>query len=216
LNLEQAFSKGQLLKIQGKAVTVSLYLSDGELVSGTSTWPDIPAESWTYEYVAASSRVLLIAGTSYMQEASLIIQPRIAEGINIKAIKLELGSEQTLAHQENGQWVLNEIPDYGQELAKCQRYLIKYPFAGDFTTDNTGRLSAIFCLPVTLAANPSSITFSDFICYDGAWKNPTINTIRQSSTMMFGFVAQGTDESILNASTAVYCQGTALISAEIN
>ena len=31
----------------------------------------------------------------------------------------------TLAHQdEDGNWVLNEIPDYGAELAKCQRYLI--------------------------------------------------------------------------------------------
>lgn len=43
----------------------------------------------------------------------------------IQAVKLELGSQQTLAHQdENGNWVLNEIPDYGEELAKCQRYLI--------------------------------------------------------------------------------------------
>lgn len=39
----------------------------------------------------------------------------------IKAVKLELGPDQTLAHQENGAWVLNEIPNYQQELAKCQR-----------------------------------------------------------------------------------------------
>lgn len=45
-----------------------------------------------------------------------------ATGQTIVAAKLELGSEQTLAHQENGSWVLNEIPDYGDELAKCQRY----------------------------------------------------------------------------------------------
>lgn len=38
------------------------------------------------------------------------------------ATKLEFGSQQTLAHQENGKWVLNEIPDYGEQLAKCQRY----------------------------------------------------------------------------------------------
>ena len=29
------------------------------------------------------------------------------------AIKLELGDTQTLAHKENGVWVLNEIPDFG-------------------------------------------------------------------------------------------------------
>lgn len=36
-----------------------------------------------------------------------------------RAIKLELGPEQTLAHQENGVWVLNEIPDYEYELYRC-------------------------------------------------------------------------------------------------
>ena len=38
------------------------------------------------------------------------------------AAKLELGTTQTLAHQENGNWVLNEIPDYGEQLARCMRY----------------------------------------------------------------------------------------------
>lgn len=41
----------------------------------------------------------------------------------ISAVKLELGDHQTLAYQdEEGNWVLNEIPDYGEELAKCRRY----------------------------------------------------------------------------------------------
>lgn len=40
------------------------------------------------------------------------------------AVKLELGGVQTLAHQDaDGKWVLNEIPDYGEQLLKCQRYL---------------------------------------------------------------------------------------------
>ena len=45
------------------------------------------------------------------------------QGLYIKAIKLELGEQQTLAHQENGVWVLNEIPDYVEQLRRCQRYL---------------------------------------------------------------------------------------------
>ena len=36
------------------------------------------------------------------------------------AAKLEIGTEQTLAHQEGGSWVLNEIPNYEAELLKCQ------------------------------------------------------------------------------------------------
>lgn len=46
-----------------------------------------------------------------------------SEAVGLVAIKLELGSQQTLAHQENGVWVLNEIPDYGEQLRRCQRYL---------------------------------------------------------------------------------------------
>lgn len=46
-----------------------------------------------------------------------------ATGQTIKAVKLELGSGQTLAHNEgteaNPVWVLNQIPNYGEELFKC-------------------------------------------------------------------------------------------------
>lgn len=41
------------------------------------------------------------------------------------AAKLELGDTQTLAHKENGVWVLNEIPDFGEQLRRCQRYFFK-------------------------------------------------------------------------------------------
>lgn len=47
--------------------------------------------------------------------------------MSLIAIKLELGSTQTLAHLENGNWVLNEIPDYGEQLRKCQRYYQVHP-----------------------------------------------------------------------------------------
>lgn len=46
-----------------------------------------------------------------------------ADGKKLVAVKLELGPQQTLAHQVSGVWVLNEIPDYGEELTKCMRYL---------------------------------------------------------------------------------------------
>jgi len=45
----------------------------------------------------------------------------------VQAVKLEIGSTQTLAHQENNVWVLNEIPNYSDELIKCQRYLCSFP-----------------------------------------------------------------------------------------
>lgn len=44
---------------------------------------------------------------------------------DILAAKLELGSTQTLAHKEGDKWVLNEIPDFGEQLRRCQRYFFK-------------------------------------------------------------------------------------------
>lgn len=46
------------------------------------------------------------------------------EGVLIKAVKLEQGAVQTLAHQDaDGNWVLNDPPpNKVLELAKCQRY----------------------------------------------------------------------------------------------
>lgn len=47
-----------------------------------------------------------------------------AEGTLIRAAKLELGSQQTLAHQDaDGNWVLNDpLPNKALELLRCQRY----------------------------------------------------------------------------------------------
>lgn len=45
---------------------------------------------------------------------------------SVVACKLELGDHQTLAYQdEDGNWQLFETPDYGEELEKCQRYLLQ-------------------------------------------------------------------------------------------
>lgn len=81
------------------------------------------------------------------------------QGKTIRAVKLELGTQQTLAHQENGVWGLNEIPDYGEQLRKCQRYLIDlrgwYPIIQVF-----GEAGSWFSiqLPCDMRANPSLIT----------------------------------------------------------
>lgn len=63
-------------------------------------------------YTFGSDLTSLMVGISIMANGD----------IELQAAKLELGSQQTLAHQENGVWVLNEIPDYGEQLARCQRY----------------------------------------------------------------------------------------------
>lgn len=40
--------------------------------------------------------------------------------VKLRAVKLEYGTVQTLAHQDaSGNWVLNDVPNYAEELLKC-------------------------------------------------------------------------------------------------
>lgn len=86
---------------------------------------------------------------------------------DIKAIKLELGTQQTLAHQENGVWVLNEIPDHSEQYRRCLRYFQSiqgenFPiFAGEIGA--TGRL--YFTVPL-IEPMRSGVTVSDVAASD--------------------------------------------------
>ena len=72
---------------------------------------------------AATAFVLTSAGTAEaVYDDTRKIFSITSAGGTVLAAKLELGADQTLAHQENGKQVLNEIPAYGEQLARCQRY----------------------------------------------------------------------------------------------
>ena len=64
---------------------------------------------------------------------SIGLNIRLSSGTTAKlvAVKLEIGDTQTLVHNEgtdaNPVWVLNELPDYAEQLAKCQRYYFRMP-----------------------------------------------------------------------------------------
>ena len=114
----------------GKTITISIIINDtlaytsfkmpDELsASGTIGKGTLPQIAGTNAYLRVLNNKLsyvVYAGSSYIAETV----------VNITAAKLELGSEQTLCHNEgteqNPVWVLNEVPDYGEKLAKCQRY----------------------------------------------------------------------------------------------
>lgn len=84
------------------------------------------------------------------------IQKKAASStLKIYAAKLEPGSVQTLAHQENGVRVLNDPPpNYAEELAKCQRYYQLYASAAQRPTNGAD------CRPVMRIANPSQGTIA--------------------------------------------------------
>ena len=99
------------------------------------------------------------AEISYEQVA---FQPlgSVAGTFDIKAAKLELGPTQTLAHKENGQWVLNEVPDYGEQLRRCQRYQFE---AFDRTFPGQGYLAQVKAIDSTQAYGvlPTPVTMRE-------------------------------------------------------
>lgn len=102
--------------LKGKTVTVSLLFSTGELEFATGVVPT----TWSgWSSIVKNSHV----GLQGIGEDSSRLWLLITDSAkNILAAKLELGSTQTLAHREGDKWVLNEIPDYGEQLRRCQRY----------------------------------------------------------------------------------------------
>lgn len=105
---------------KGKSVTLSV-LVDGNLYHESKT---VPQQSSSLQTVIDLSlrgpycRLYLLATDS---SAPFVVQFLAGNSRTalIQAVKLELGTEQTLAHQENGVWVLNDVPDYEYELYRC-------------------------------------------------------------------------------------------------
>lgn len=90
--------------------TLSVLLSNGELYTKTFTsYDDEPLNIDGFLF--------------YLTVRNLYIEiPSSIASLSLKAIKLELGTVQTLVHQENNVWVLNEIPNYAEQMAKCTQY----------------------------------------------------------------------------------------------
>lgn len=109
------------------------------------------------------------------------IQIKVGKTATIKAAKLELGDTQTLAHKENGVWVLNEIPDFGEQLRRCVYYAEKIenentPVITNATFIPAGATSATFVLPYERKRTPPSIRFNDVSNYRVVVRSMSGNT----------------------------------------
>lgn len=88
----------------------------------------------------------------------------------ILAAKLELGDTQTLAHKEGDKWVLNEMPDFGEQLRRCTYYAEKVeskdtPAITNSTFVPSGATSAVFILPYARKRTVPAINFNDVSNY---------------------------------------------------
>lgn len=148
-----------------------------------------------------------------------IVNNTVNTSITILAAKLELGSTQTLAHLENGNWVLNEIPDYGEQLRKCQKYFVRYAFdtqrfIGVLNIDNANSGQGYINLPVPMRATP---TISGPIGFYSADNNVTVNINVLGSKGALIWVNAYSATSMANAPKMglLYAQNTLDISADL-
>ena len=136
------------IDIAGKTLTLSA-LVGGEVKSVTEAAQ--VGMTTAYVQIADGCRLRL----EYSSAKSMFaVSFSVADGksVTVQAVKLELGSQQTLAHQnEDGNLVLNEISDYGEQLARCQRYFQLYSSAEQRPA------KAVDCRPV-MRADPAQST----------------------------------------------------------
>lgn len=105
-------------------------------VSGTGTLSIADSGGNLLSGVTISTPGLHFVSYNGDKAARLFMGSRAKSKVKFTAVKLELGDVQTLAHQDaNGNWVLNEIPNYADQLARCQRYQLRigYNFGSTYS-----------------------------------------------------------------------------------
>lgn len=121
-----------------------------------------------------------------LENAAIFVYGRAYSGAGegtIIAAKLELGSTQSLAHQENGVWVLNEVPEYGEQLRRCLRhdYIIgsntdACPICVG-TAYSSDSVIAVVDLPEVMRTNPAVIISGAIQIRFSATQNFTVSTV---------------------------------------
>ena len=142
--------------IAGRKVTISALLKDGQLKTATVTAPAYQENTVVQTVVDG----LVLGAFSAQSEHGFRIFPDVGQSFEIVAVGAELGSQQTLAHKEYGDWVLNEIPKFGDQLAACQRYAVRIGNAGTYRILGTGvapnanTCGVVVSLPVEMRTIP--------------------------------------------------------------
>lgn len=168
--------------LEGKNVTASVLLSDNSLITGSLVYEQSPQNQ---KYFAAGN-VHLVVDT----EGNIVIWA--AQAAKAVAAKLELGTTQTLAYQdEEGNWQLFEKPDYGEELAKCKRYLqmINTRMLGvGFKEPGNGGVWMSFGFPVEMRVNPTvTVKMLPQFAYGDVTATGTVWTAQTSIGMSCSF-----------------------------
>lgn len=164
--------------LKGKTVTYSFLFADNTLVTKSAV---IPSTWGNWDNLIEIDGIQLIG-----LESGKRIWARCSSTTTAVAAKLELGDTQTLAHKENGIWMLNEIPDFGEQWLRCRRYCKVFPKGSD--------------LPVLAFTQPDKWYLSAFIPFDDMRTVPAQNIGSGIKCHIYSIDADdvSASESILN------------------
>lgn len=162
----------------GKTVTISAIISEINKNSNTLSL-FLRANNTLLHSCPIKSTGLVSTTYTFANDFDGIVGFEIGQGgseggfgscdFTIIAAKLELGDTQTLAHKENGVWVLNEIPDFGEQLRRCQRYYRRWTGAdnkplGVAVRRESKLLELVFSLDTAMRVAPSLTFNGSFVC----------------------------------------------------
>lgn len=135
----QGLYQAIIQKVEKTRVPVGATVTLSALVKAEADASVVLAINDSYNVLTVQANVwelitFTLNAPSVEQTYSVSIQ-RNSGGIafTVKAAKLELGPTQTLAHKEGDRWMLNEVPDYGEQLRRCLRYCRVDDFTDSYT-----------------------------------------------------------------------------------
>lgn len=139
----------------GKKITGSVMLSDGTIKSGSVVYASVGSTPTLYQDSAIQIYISNVGAFSITIKTTQ----------TIRAVKLELGSYSTLA---------NDVPpDYGEELAKCQRYFLRLKKAtylniapGALAESSTNAYGLCY-FPVPMRAIPTLTVSGSIVAFNG-------------------------------------------------
>lgn len=119
------------------------------------SWPDA-VDSHTVPIQSEMTTITFTPTQSWMYRIAIFNGDKTPD-IFVRAVGLEPGPQQTLAHKEYGDWVLNEIPKFGDQLAACQRYLFAARALSGFACIGSGYISADGTEAIIVVPTPVSL-----------------------------------------------------------
>lgn len=196
--IQQNIPEELLNALDGKTVTASILVSEntggGAVAARLGSVPGSAITTGLSTYTVTFNK------SSHSYFSIQCATPETANFV-VQAVKLELGTQQTLARKAvDGTWVLiDPPPNKAEELAKCQRYFVK--FEGSIFNGLVNNLTTMFFLsvdlPVTMRVRPVVGAYSlNYLCSGGVYST------KITSLTPHGGANDGTSKFYLQCTTS--------------